>query len=79
MVEQIVRRRMDVPDGNCRHGPESGGVVNQENISIRNDHVVSELVLHYDVNHYLRMHFITRFTRSPDKNLIKARVFGYLR
>ena len=79
MVEEVVCRRMLVPDGNCRHCPESRSVVYQNHVSIRNDHIVGELVLHDHLNHYLRMNFVPWFTRSPCENLIQSLVTRYLR
>src|SRR5688572_24967144 len=40
-----ARRRLDAcPDGDRRHGPESGSVVNEEDIFVGNDYVVGEFV-----------------------------------
>jgi hypothetical protein len=44
--EQFIGCRVLVPDGDRRHGSESGSVVNEKAIAIRNDHVVREFVLH---------------------------------
>jgi len=59
---------MRVPNGDRRHGSESGGVVNEKDIAIWNDHVVSELILRDHLSHDLRMNIGFRLRRRPSEN-----------
>jgi hypothetical protein len=63
-----------VPDGDRLHRSESGGVVNQKDVSIWDDDVVGELVLRYNFCDVLRMNIIRGFRSSPNEHLVKARV-----
>jgi hypothetical protein len=47
ILEKLIGCRMLVPNGNCRHGSQSGGIVNQKYAFVRNNYIVSELVLSY--------------------------------
>jgi hypothetical protein len=65
---------MLVPDGDRRHGSESGSVVNEKYTAIRHDHIMRKLVLRDYFGDELRMHVIIWFRCNPSKNLAKSMV-----
>ena len=52
---------MFVPDGNCRHSSQSGSIINQKHIFVRNNNVVSEFVLRDHLGDKLSMNITLRF------------------
>jgi len=76
--EQFVGCRMFVPDGDRRHGSESGCVVNQKDIAIRNDDVVCEFILREHLSNRPRMHVGFRLCRRPRENVRQAFMTGDL-
>ncbi len=65
---------MLVPNGDRRHGTESGSVVNQKHVAIWNDDVVGVLVLGDNFGNGLRMHFAFRLRRYPSEHVREAAV-----
>ena len=63
-----------VPNGNCRHGSESGGVVNEEYVLKRHNDVMSEFVLSDDFCNDLRVNISLRFHRRPSQYIIETPV-----
>jgi hypothetical protein len=74
IFQKVIGRWMFAPDGNCRHGSQSGRVVYKKEISIRHDYVMRELVLSYYFRDVLRMDFVIWLCRGPCENLVKAGV-----
>lgn len=74
VLQKLVRARVLVPDGDRRHGTESSGVVNEEDVLVRDDYVVGEFVLGDDLRDRLRMYFFTRFARGPDEHVAEPSV-----
>lgn len=55
ILQKLVSSRIFVPDGNCRHCTQSGGVVNEEDVFIRNNYIVRKFVLGDHFSYGLRM------------------------
>ena len=72
VFEQIVGCRMLVPDGDRRHGSESGGVVNEENILVGDDYVVCVFVLGDDLRDYVRVKIAFRLGRGPGEHFVES-------
>ena len=69
---------MFVPNGNCRHGAESGRVINQKHISVRHDYVVGKLILRDNFGDVPWVHFVLGFSSSPLQYIAKASLTFYL-
>lgn len=65
---------MFVPNGNCRHGAESSGVIDEKHVAIRNDNIVRELILSDNFGDIMRVNVVFRLCRGPCENLIQARM-----
>ena len=76
--EQFVGCRMLVPDGDRRHGSQSRGVVNEEDIAIGNDHIVREFILRDHLGNDLGMDICFRLSCSPRENLAQPFTTGDL-
>jgi hypothetical protein len=63
---------MLIPDGDRRHGTESGGVVNEKNVLVRDDYVVGEFVLSDHFRDDVRMNFVFGFERGPSEHVVEA-------
>ena len=63
---------MLVPYGDRRNRTQSGRVINQKDVSIRNDHIMRELILSDHFCNDLWMYSIFRFGRGPSKDLIQS-------
>jgi len=63
---------MLVPNGDRRYGAESGSVVDKENVFVRNDHVVGELVLGYNLGDDLRNKPSCAVRGRPRQYLVEA-------
>jgi hypothetical protein len=72
MFEEFVRSWMLVPDGDRRHCAQSGRVVNEKDVAIRNDHVVCEFILSDHLGNNLGMDICFRLSCSPSQNIRQA-------
>ena len=61
VFKKFIRGRMFIPDDNCRHGSQSGSVVNEEDIFVRYDDVVREFVLRHHLGNDMRMEQVLGF------------------
>ena len=65
---------MIFPNGNCRHCSQSGSIVNQKHVFIRDDNVVCKLILGYYFGNDLWMDIARRLRRCPRKSFTKRTV-----
>jgi hypothetical protein len=78
MFQNLISGRMFVPNGNCRHGAESSGVINQKHISVRHDYVVGEFILGDYLSDVARVDFVLRFSSSPLQHFLESGMALYL-
>ena len=72
VFQKFVYSRMLVPNGNCRNRAQSGRVVHKEHISIRDDDVMSKLILSYHLHNKSRIDLVPGFSGGPGKHLIQS-------